>query len=157
MASEPKSIDREAECDRLLWAYKDNVHKIRRALEDQFQALHNRAQILLGICGVLISASVLVTTGRIIGRPHFQLQHFAGRALVLAGTLDICTAVVIVGGVINLKRWMTQHPGEDLRSWILSTLAYRDRKARAYRVAVYMMLLSMISYQTAVAIALMQL
>jgi hypothetical protein len=155
--AESKSIDREAECDRLLWAYKDNVHRIRRSLDQQFRMLHNRAQVLLGICGVLISASVLVTTGRIISRPHFRLQHFAGRALVLAGCLDIGTAAVLVGGVLTLKRWVTQHPGETLRDWILSALAYRDRKARIYRVAVYLMLLSMISYQTAVAIALIQL
>ncbi len=156
MSAKSKSLDRAAECDRLLRGYENDIGKIERTLDGQFRTLHNRAQVLLGMCGILISASVLVTTGRIIGRPHFELQHFAGRTLVLAGILDIATAAVIVGGVLDLK-WMTRHPGEDLRSWILSTMAYRDGKTRAYRIGVYLILLSMIAYQTAVAVALVQL
>lgn len=149
------NVTREEECDRILLHHEDFEH-ISSALNQQFTTIHNRAQVLLGICGVLISASVLVTTGKIIGRPSFRFQQAAGLLLVTAGALEIAAAAVVVAGVLNV-RWITQQPGADLRAWVLSTLAYRDGKTRAYRVAIVLVLFSMATYQVAVAIALVQL
>jgi hypothetical protein len=152
-----EKLSRDEECERIL-----NVHgpgdfaAISTELNRQFATIHNRAQLLLGICGVLISASVLVTTGRLIGRPQFLHQRFAGRLLVVAGLLEIAAAAVVVGGVLNV-RWITQQPGGDLRAWVLSNLKYRDGKTRAYRLGLVLVLLSMVLYQTAVAVALIQL
>jgi len=41
--------------------------------------------------------------------------------------------------------------------WVLSNLLYRDRKTRAYRLAIVLILASMVSYQVAIAIAMLQL
>jgi hypothetical protein len=149
---------REQECERILKAHgPDDLERISAALDRQFQTLHNRAQLLLGVCGVLISASVLVTTGRLIGRrPEFEHQHLASRMLIVAGALDIAAAAVVVGGVLTV-RWMTKQLGEGLRAWVYSTLVYRDRKTLAYRIASLLVLLSMASYQVAITIALLQL
>src|SRR5215510_2887110 len=87
---------------------------IQRELEQQFATLHGRAQVLLGICGVLLTASVLITTGRIIGRGSYTLERVAGWLLALAGMCDIASTAIIVGGVLHI-RWLTQEPGEDLR------------------------------------------
>ena len=65
-------------------------------------------------------------------------------------------AGTVVGGVLNV-RWITQQPGEDLHGWVFSNLVYRDRKTFAYRVAIALILLSMVSYQIAIAIAMLQL
>jgi len=152
-----RSLTREEECDRILREHGPaDFERISIALDKQFRTIHNRAQLLLGVCGVLISASVLVTTGRLIGHPEFSHQHFAGILLVVAGVLEIGAAAVVVGGVLNV-RWITQQPGEDLRGWVFSNLLYRDRKTLAYRIAIILILLSMMSYQIAVAIALLQL
>ena len=154
----PQLLTREEECERIVKAHgPDGFDRISEALDRQFRTIHNRAQLLLGICGVLISASVVVTTGRLIGRrPEFQHQHFAGVMLVIAGVLEIAAAGVVVGGVLNI-RWITQHAGDDLHAWVRANLAYRDRKTAAYRLAIAFVLLSMLSYQIAIAIALLQL
>lgn len=153
-----KSLTLEEECDRIVESHGPaNFARISEALDRQFRTIHNRAQLLLGICGVLISASVVVTTGRLIGRrPDFQHQHAAGLLLVAAGILEVAAAGVVVGGVLNI-RWSTRQPGEELRAWVASNLAYRDRKTRAYQVATLLLLLSMVSYQIAIAIVMLQL
>src|SRR5690242_2829653 len=69
-----KRLTRDEECDRIIEAHGPaDFAGISEALDRQFRTIHNRAQLLLGICGVLISASVLVTTGRLIGgQANFQ-------------------------------------------------------------------------------------
>src|SRR5690348_7772644 len=129
-----KSLTRSAECDRILQYYPEDFDRISEALDRQFRTIHNRAQLLLGVCGVLISATVVVTTGRIISRPNFLHHHLTGRLLVVAGALQIAAAAVTVAGVLSV-RWITQQPGGDLRGWVLSNLEYRDKKTRAYRMA----------------------
>jgi uncharacterized membrane protein YcjF (UPF0283 family) len=153
-----KELSREAECQRILTAHgPPNFERISEALDRQFNTINNRAQLLLGICGVLISASVVVTTGRLIGRrAEFAHQHLAGVLFVAAGILEIAAAAVVVGGVLHI-RWITQQPEQDLHHWVHSTLIYRDRKTLAYRWAIVLVLLSMISYQVAISIALLQL
>ncbi len=136
--------------------YQADFDRLSIALDRQFRTLHNRAQLLLGICGVLISASVVVTTGRIIGRPTFEHQHLAGILLVAAGALEITAAAIVVGSVMRI-RWITQQPGADLPAWIHANLAFRDAKTRSYRIAILLVLLSMFAYQAAIAIALVQL
>jgi hypothetical protein len=153
-----KPLTLEQECERIVKSHgPGDFARVSEALDRQFRTIHNRAQLLLGICGVLISASVVVTTGRLIGRrPEFEHQHTAGVLLVAAGVLEVAAAGVVVGGVLNI-RWSTRQPGEDLHAWVYTNLAYRDRKTRAYQVATMLLLLSMISYQVAIAIAMLQL
>lgn len=112
--------------------------------------------MLLGICGVLLTASVLITTGRIIGQGSYALERIAGWFLALAGLCDIASTAIIVGGVLHI-RWLTQAPGEDLRAWMMRAIAHRDAKTRAYHVALGVVMLSMAFYQAAVLIVVLQL
>jgi hypothetical protein len=134
------------ECDRLT----------REELEQQFGTLHGRAQLLLGICGVLLTASVLITTGRIIGRGTLALARIAGWLLAAAGFCDITATAIIVAGVLHI-RWLTQDPSEDLRAWMMRAIAHRDAKTRTYHIALAVVLLSMLFYQAAVLIVVVQL
>jgi hypothetical protein len=153
-----KTLTLHQECERIVESHgPGDFERISAALDRQFRTIHNRAQLLLGICGVLISASVVVTTGRLIGRrPDFEHQHAAGILLVAAGVLEIAAAGMVVGGVLNI-RWSTRQPGEDVHAWVFTNLAYRNRKTRAYQVATVLLLLSMVSYQIAIAIVMLQL
>src|SRR5262249_23698501 len=141
---------RAEECDR------SDDSAIKRELEQQFATLHNRAQVLLGICGVLLTASVLITTGRIIGRGDYALERAAGWLLALAGLCDIASTAIVVGGVLHID-WLTQAPGEDLRDWMMRAIAHRDTKTRAYHAALGGVMLSMLFYQAAVLIVVLQL
>lgn len=144
------------ERDQLIELYRADGSAIWHELEEQFKTLHGRAQVLLGICGVLITASVLITTGRIIGKGSLTLAHAAGLFLALAGMCDLAATAIIVGGVLQI-RWLTQSPGEDLRGWTMRAIAHRDAKTRAYHVALVITMLSMLFYQGAVLIAVVQL
>lgn len=140
------SEDQAEECERLT----------REEIESQFATLHGRAQLLLGICGVLLTASVLITTGRIIGRGTYMLARVAGWLLALAGLSDIAATAIIVGGVLHI-RWLTQEPSDDLHGWMMRAIAHRDAKTRAYHAALAIVMLSMLFYQGAVLIVVLQL
>lgn len=135
---------------------KDERDQRRKELDQQFATLHGRAQVLLGICGVLLTASVLITTGRIIGRGSYALARVAGWLLALAGLCDIATTAIIVGGVLHIH-WLTHDPDEDFADWMTRAIAHRDKKTRAYHTGLAIALLSMMFYQAAVLIVVLQL
>jgi hypothetical protein len=146
-------LTREEECERILRVCEpDNYEQVFRALDVHFQLLHNRAQVLLGICGVLVSASVLLMTGKLIVRSQIIHLSVIGPLLVGAGGAGIAAAAIVVTGVLRI-RWTTELPGEDLRAWVMSSLRYRDSKTLAYRAATIMLLLSMAQFQTAALLA----
>jgi hypothetical protein len=144
------------ERDQLLDLHHSNGSAIKRELDAQFTTLHNRAQLLLGLCGVLLTASVLITTGRIIGRGTYALQHLAGWLLGTAGFCDILATAIIVGGVLHI-RWLTPTSSENLADWTMRAIGHRDRKTVAYHVALAVVMLSMIFYEGAVLIVIFQL
>lgn len=111
-------------------------------MQSPFKTLHSRAQLVLGICGVLLTSSVLITTGRIIGKGNFMLARVAGWCLAAAGLCDIISTAIIVAGVLHIK-WLTARPDEELRAWLMRAVAHRNRKTRAYHAALGVVLLSM--------------
>jgi hypothetical protein len=163
-----RKLSHEEECRRILGAHSTEVEvtqpdprevhlmdQISVQLDRQFATIQNRAQLLLGLCGILISASVLVASVRIMNS-HLQHQALAGGLLVTAGSFEIAAAWFLVWRVLEV-RWMTQQPGTSLDEWILTNLRYRDQKTRAYRVSTALVLFGMIAYQVAVAIAVLDL
>jgi hypothetical protein len=148
-------LSRQEECDRILSFYGSDFEAISVALDRQFSTIHNRAQVLLAICGILISASVLVTTGKLISRPSGDSPRLAGYVLVVAGLLEVSAAAFLVGGVLRV-RWITQQPGTEIRAWVMSNLAYRDRKTHFHHTAVILVLFSMLAYQSAITLALLR-
>lgn len=146
-------LTREQEADRFLKLYEsDHPDQINHALDVQFRLMHNRAQVLLAICGVLLSTSVILMTGKLIGRPELVNREVVRILLIAAGTAEIAAAGTVVGGVLNVQ-WSSQLPGDNIRDWILSRLRYRDSKTNAYRVAILLILLSMVLFQSAATIA----
>jgi hypothetical protein len=150
------ALTHSEECDQLTELHRADRTAIQQELERQFATLHGRAQVLLGICGVLITASVLITTGRIIGRGGYALARLAGWLLALAGLCDIAATAICVAGVLHI-RWLTQEPREDLRAWMMRAIAHRDTKTRAYHAALAFAMVSMLFYQAAVLIVVLQL
>lgn len=143
-----RCLDRQQEADRILTHYgADALPEIMVMLERQFGVLHNRAQVLLALCGIIIS-----TTG-------FSGRNIAGtgpwaQALVLAGVgLILISAAIVCWGVLHL-RWLTMQTGQATREWLLTTLRYRDVKTSSYRVALVVMIIGMALYVSAIAIML---
>jgi len=142
-------LPRESEADRILAHYgADALPKIMEMLERQFMVLHNRAQVLLALCGIIIS-----TTG-------FSGRNVAGTGpwalgLIVAGVaLVLLSAAVVCYSVLHL-RWLTMQPGQGVRAWLIVNLAYRDYKTLSYRVALIIMLIGLSAYVGAILIMLL--
>ncbi len=150
-----KRASREEECKQLLAAYEANRFEIVKAIESQFNTLHNRAQVLLAICGVLLTSSVMLMTGKLIGGPDLPHLSTASRFMIVGGASDILAAVVAVGGVLRI-RWESP-PGRDLHSWVMTRLVYRDRKTRALHISITLLMVAMLLHQVAATIVLVKL
>lgn len=142
-------LSREEEADRLLAAYGiDAFPAIMTMLERQFVVLHNRAQVALTLCGIIIS-----TTG-FSGR-NIAGTGLAARVLIIAGIgLILVAAGTVVWGVLHL-RWLSMQAGADTRAWLLTSLLYRDRKTKSYRVGVLLLLCGLTLYVGAIALMLL--
>lgn len=148
-------VDKE-ESELIIAAYGGDRDAIFHAFEEQFHTLQVRAQVVLGICGVLLTASVLMMTGKLIvaGREVAQL-FLASRFLIVAGGLDVLAGATAVAGVLRI-RWVTPPTGE-LHAWVRTRVAHRARKTRALHASITLLVISMLLYQAAAAIMLLQL
>lgn len=147
-----RALTRDQECDRILRIAGDDLDDIVEALDRQFKLIHDRAQVLLAICGVLISTSVVLMTGKLIGKPQFKHQELVRMLFWSAGLVEILAAALVVIGVLQV-RWMTQLPGASVREWVLASLEYRDQKTRAYRSSILLLVLAMTLFQVAAMLA----
>lgn len=135
------------ETDRILEQYGENVPEIMQMLERQFAVLHNRAQVLLTLCGIVIS-----TTG-FSGRLVAGTNQIAQTCIIVGVGLILLAAIVCSWGVLHL-RWLTMQKGETARAWLETSLRYRNVKTTSYRVAVIIMLFGLTTYCVALAIML---
>ncbi|HQY89002.1 MAG TPA: hypothetical protein PK402_10100 [Tepidisphaeraceae bacterium] len=142
-----RSIPRETEIARILAHYKDDFPGIMSMLERQFAVLHNRAQVLLTLCGIVISTTGF--SGRLIAGTNSTAQAFIiiGIAFVLLST------TVVAYSVLHL-RWLTMQAGDDVRSWLTTSIEYRDYKTVSYRIALLIMIFGLIFYCAAIAVML---
>lgn len=141
-------LTRDQEADRILTVYRNELPAIMTMLERQFVVLHNRAQVLLTLCGIVISTTGF--SGRIIAgtNPLAQILIIAGVALVLL------SAAIVVWGVLHLH-WLTMQTGEDARAWLLNSLCYRDQKTQSYRIGIVVMLIGLTLYVGAISVMLL--
>lgn len=142
-------LDRQQEAERILKVYgQDAFPEIMAMLERQFGVLHNRAQVTLGLCGIIISTTGF--SGRIIAGTNMLAQ-----ALVIAGVVFVLlSAAVVVWGVLHL-RWLTMQAGESTPQWLAMALSYRDQKTRSYRVSIYLLIVGLTFYVGAIAVMLL--
>jgi len=120
---------------------------VMELLERQFTVLHHRAQVMLGLCGIVITVTGF--SGRLVAQ-----TGAAARWLILVGiALVLAAAGTVVLGVLPL-RWITQHPGDDLTQWTETVIAYRDRKTRRYRLAALIMIVGLALYVGAMGLML---
>lgn len=145
---------REKEAEQILKIYggcKDgnyqdaNPKEITSLLERQFAVLTARAQMLLGLSGIVITTTGF--SGRAIASTGLLAQWLivSGIFFVLSG------AVAIVLGILRLN-WVTQLIHTDIRVALLEMLAYRDRKTRAYRLGLLLLIIGLTLYVSAIAL-----
>ena len=142
------SLTRDEEATRIMSVYGDDLPAIMSMLERQFVVLHNRAQVLLTLCGIVISTTGF--SGRIIAGTNALAQW-----LIVSGVgLVLLSAAIVVWGVLHLH-WLTMQPGDDTRTWVLTSLEYRDKKTSSYRVGIVVMLVGLTLYVGAISVMLL--
>jgi hypothetical protein len=141
-------LDRQREARRILDVYGDDLPGIMAMLERQFGVLHNRAQVALVLCGVVISTTGF--SGRLVAGTNRLSQ-----VLILAGVaLIVVAAAVVVRGVLHL-RWLTMQGGTTTAAWLVTSLAYRDTKTNYYRVGMVILLVGLVLYGAALGVMLL--
>lgn len=141
-------LNTDQEAQRLLSIYGGDTVRLMELLERQFQILHQRGQMLLGLAGVIITVTGF--SGRLIAGTSRAAQW-----LIVSGvSTTLASAMVVVAGVLYL-RWLTQQPGETTGEWLLNALRYRDHKTRFYRIAILLLLIGATLYVGAIAIMLL--
>jgi hypothetical protein len=140
-------LPQEAECKRILKHYGENFEAISVMLDRQFQTIHSRAQVLLGICGVLITSISL------LGQLQSDVTAMTRVFRILSGFFALLSAIIIILKVISVQ-WMTQQPGNDIQDWIKANLAWRDQKTNFYRVSTLLLLFCIGFYQLALVFML---
>ena len=144
-----KILTRQEEIDRFIALFgNDSPSKMMEAMERQFLILHNRSQVALGLAGIVITTTGF--SGRIIAGTNALAQ-----GLIVAGvSLAMLSALLVVLGVLHL-RWLTHQPGDLVRPWLETCLAYRDKKTNYYRAGIIMLLVGIALYVAAIAVMLM--
>ncbi len=138
----------QEEIDRIIQIYgRDDIRSIMEAVERQFMVLHHRSQVLLGLSGIVITTTGF--SGRLIAGTNDVAKWLiiSGVALVMIAAVTVCY------GVLHL-RWLTQHPGTQVEHWLSTTLAYRDRKTRFYRVGIVMTMVGLGLYVASIFVML---
>lgn len=148
------NIRREKEADQILQIYggcrkgdyaNANPKEITSLLERQFAVLTGRAQMLLALSGIVITTTGF--SGRAIASTGLLAQW-----LVVSGIFFVLSgAVAIVWGILRLN-WVTQFIDTDVRTTLLEMLAYRDRKTRAYRLGLLLLIIGLTLYVSAIAL-----
>jgi hypothetical protein len=141
-------LTRDEEIERIVDRYQDDWPEIMVMVERHFMVLHNRAQVLLTLCGIVISTTGF--SGRLIAGTNATAQW-----LVIAGIAMVLVSTAVVSHSVLHLRWLTMHRGDDTRQWLAATLAYRDYKTSSYRVALIIMVVGLCLYCGAIAIMLL--
>jgi len=143
------SPSRQEEIDRIIRIYgRDDVRSIIEMVERHFMVLHHRSQVLLGLSGIVITTTGF--SGRLIAGTNALAQW-----LIISGvTLVMIAATTVCYGVLHL-RWLTQHPGTQIEQWLDTTLAYRDRKTRFYRVGIVLTMVGLALYVGSIFVMLL--
>ena len=144
-----QQISREQEQARLLkeFEHKD-FDQLMGMCERQFSVLHNRAQVMLTLCGIV------VTLTGFSGRNIAGTSRPAQICVIIGLSVTLLAAFVIVWYVLHLH-WLTAQLGDDRAAWLRRCLQYRDRKTMALRVGTRLLIVGLIFYAVAVAIMLL--
>jgi hypothetical protein len=116
-------------------------------IERQMGVLVIRTQVLLSLCGIVITVTGF--SGRAIAGtgPLARILVVAGLFTVLAG------ATVAVGGVFRVT-WLTERLQDDERAFLEDAIGLRDRKARFLQASLTLFILGFALYVGAVSLLL---
>ena len=109
-----------------------------RFVDQQFNLLQARAQVLLG----LITVSIPVTG--IAGSSIIQKDFYAGILVLTALLTTLVAAFMVLLGTFSI-RWITERE-RKIEDVLLSLIERRNHKTRWFRYSVYTLILGLIQF-----------
>ena len=137
------------EAEALLFALSGDFASALAVLERQLNALHQRAQMLLGFAAVAVTTTGF--SGRLIAGTSHHAQCFiiAGLSVIMLSCFWIFLRVLTIEWVIS--RCLKRDPVESL----VEIIRYRDRKTGFYLHGCYGVFIGLTLYCIALALMLL--
>ncbi|HNM45866.1 hypothetical protein IT571_00090 [Candidatus Sumerlaeota bacterium] len=127
---------------------ENGLQKIYAVVESQHGIVHQRAQSLIQLAGVVVTVTGF--SGRIIADTNLTAQ-----ILIVVGL----SLVVLAAGIALLRvmpiKWMSSYMHLDERDWLVTALRRRELKSRAFALASVILMIGMICYVSSISIMLM--
>ena len=149
MSQPSTSITAAAEAENLLRTFGDRFPEILGLLERQLNALHMRAQVLIGF------AAVAVTTTGFSGRLIAGTNVAAQVCIIMGLAIILLSCFWVFLRVLNVDWVITRYLQADAAASLAAVIDYRNRKTRAYRQSSYGIFLGLTVYAVAIAIMLL--
>lgn len=125
-----------------------DVREVYRLVEGQHTIVHQRAQALTQLAGVVITVTGF--SGRIIADTNVTAQVCIVAGLVLV----LCSAAIALLFVMPI-RWMSSYLDLPPEQWLLTALRRRKRKSRAFALATWILILGLLFYVAAISLMLL--
>jgi hypothetical protein len=136
------------EAARILALTKGDGFAALQVIERQLGVLVMRTQVLLSLCGIVITV-----TG-FSGRAIAATSHTARLCISTGIFVVLAAAAVAIGGVLRL-RWLTQEATADPHETLARGISIRNAKGRFLGVALVLFLIGFALYVAAIAQLLM--
>jgi hypothetical protein len=138
----------EQETEEIIRFFEGDKLNIQRTLENQFSVLYQRSQVLLSLCGIIISVTGF--SGKTI-----VLTFFTSRILLISGLfLVLLSGIITIWGVLRFK-WITQWHEENLNNFVKTVLIRRNKKAWYFKYALILLLLGLALYVSSITFMLL--
>lgn len=139
----------EAEARQITAFYGAERGAALALVERQLNALHMRAQILIGF------AAVAVTTTGFSGRLIAGTNTAAQVCIILGLAVILASCLFVFGRVLAVEWVISRYLGADFAASLAAMLDYRNRKTAAYRLGCLGVFIGLIIYAVAIAIMLL--
>lgn len=137
------------EAERLYQLCQEDYLKALSFVEAQLNVVYTRAQVLVGIAGMVITVTGF--SGRRIADTSRLAQYFIviGLAIVLAATVWVFLRVMRIS-------WASSSLSDDACASLTELIEYRNRKTISYEIGGKILALGLITYGAAVSMMLFQ-
>jgi hypothetical protein len=141
-----KNIEKETK--EIIKYFEGDKINIQRALENQFSVIYQRSQILLSLCGIVISVTGF--SGKTIAT-----TNYLSRILLISGlAFVLISGAITIWGIISIK-WITQFHEENLNNIVFNVLKNRNLKTFYFRISILFLIIGLTMYVISISIMLL--
>lgn len=136
----------EDEAARLVRLFESSPKDLIVFLSGQLSVLKSQAQVLMGLCGLIITVTGFSGHNMVRG-------GVLSSGAMIAGIGFVTAAIALTLGALARVKWVSQALGDDLRDTATLVIARRNREQRVLSFASVCVALGLALYLLAVVLA----